>query len=143
VDQENSHLHFRHSGNNSTHLLFIYGQFSHACFIVQLAAKTAGIGPLDGGVIGYGPLVQQVLDIKLDKSQTMTDWRLRPLTKEQISYAANDVKYLFACTCVLEIIELFRYVHQILLFSSARQIDSAADCFESIIVVTSTHTAFV
>ena len=66
-------------------------------FVIQTAAKASGIGPLDQGVIGLSVLVRDVLGVSMDKSQTMTDWRLRPMTSQQIEYAGNDVKYLFEC----------------------------------------------
>ena len=44
--------------------------------------------------IGYGNLVKEVLNIELDKGQSRTNWKKRPLTKEQLRYAADDVIYL-------------------------------------------------
>ena len=43
---------------------------------------------------GYATLVDKYLSIKLDKSETRTDWLQRPLTDRQCLYAANDVLYL-------------------------------------------------
>lgn len=57
---------------------------------VQIAAGLAGYEyPLS-----LQKLVQQVLHIRLHKSKTLTDWRKRPLTDSQISYAAEDVCHL-------------------------------------------------
>ncbi len=39
-------------------------------------------------------LVEAVLDITLDKSATRTNWLQRPLSQEQLTYGADDVKYL-------------------------------------------------
>lgn len=44
--------------------------------------------------IGYGNLVKEVLDIELDKGHARTDWKKRPLTKEQLRYAVDDAIYL-------------------------------------------------
>ena len=45
--------------------------------------------------IGYARLVENELGVQLDKSQTRTNWLQRPLTKEQLQYAGDDVYYLF------------------------------------------------
>lgn len=44
--------------------------------------------------IGYGNLVKEVLNIELDKGHARTNWKKRPLTKEQLRYAADDAIYL-------------------------------------------------
>ena len=44
--------------------------------------------------IGYAGLAKELLDIKLSKSQTRTDWSRRPLTDAQLRYAAADVDHL-------------------------------------------------
>jgi len=59
-------------------------------FDTQMGAALLGYGEQ----IGYAPLVQQLLNISLDKSQTRTDWLKRPLSQKQIDYAVNDVLYL-------------------------------------------------
>ncbi|QIQ22078.1 ribonuclease D [Zophobihabitans entericus] len=43
---------------------------------------------------GYATLVNKYLGVELDKSETRTDWLLRPLTDKQCHYAAADVYYL-------------------------------------------------
>jgi ribonuclease D len=61
-------------------------------FDVQIAAGLLGMGyPL-----GYGPLVQTTLRKRLTKGETLTDWRRRPLTPDQIRYAYDDVRDLLA-----------------------------------------------
>jgi len=47
-----------------------------------------------GEQIGYGNLVKHYLDINLAKQHARTDWEQRPLSTEQLEYAANDVRYL-------------------------------------------------
>jgi ribonuclease D len=44
--------------------------------------------------LGHGPLVSQVLGIRLAKGETLTEWRTRPLTRAQIHYAFDDVRHL-------------------------------------------------
>ena len=48
-----------------------------------------------GATLGYANLVEIMLDVKLDKGESRTDWLARPLSLEQCAYAANDVLYLF------------------------------------------------
>ncbi len=59
-------------------------------FDIQLAAGFLGMGY----PVGYAALIQQVLGKRLSKAETLTDWRKRPLTKEQIRYAFDDVRHL-------------------------------------------------
>ena len=56
----------------------------------QIAAAFLGMGDQ----IGYGPLVQRVTGIELDKGAQFTEWSQRPLSPEQLSYALDDVRYL-------------------------------------------------
>ena len=44
--------------------------------------------------IGYQGLVEERLDIILDKNETRSNWIRRPLTESQLNYAASDVQYL-------------------------------------------------
>jgi ribonuclease D len=44
--------------------------------------------------IGYAELVRQVLGVELAKGHARTDWSRRPLSQEQLAYAADDVRYL-------------------------------------------------
>jgi ribonuclease D len=59
-------------------------------FDVQLAAAFVGCEY----PVGYGPLVSKYLGIRPDKGETRTDWRRRPLTRDQIHYALEDVRHL-------------------------------------------------
>jgi ribonuclease D len=59
-------------------------------FDTQIAAACIGLKPQ----IGYAELVKTLLDVVVPKGQTRTDWSKRPLTREQLEYAADDVLYL-------------------------------------------------
>jgi ribonuclease D len=59
-------------------------------FDTQIAAACTGLKPQ----IGYAELVKTLLNVTIPKGQTRTDWSRRPLTKEQLEYAADDVLYL-------------------------------------------------
>ena len=59
-------------------------------FDVQIAAGLVGRDyPLS-----LTRLVHKTLGLRLPKSQTLTDWRRRPLTEAQQAYAADDVAYI-------------------------------------------------
>ncbi len=62
----------------------------NAIFDTQVAAAYLGYGLS----LGYQRLVQAVLGLELDKSETRSDWLERPLSNEQLQYAAGDVFYL-------------------------------------------------
>jgi ribonuclease D len=64
----------------------------------QLAAALLGFAPQ----VGYGDLIAQELGVTLDKSQARTDWTRRPLSPAQLSYAADDVRYLLPLAARLE-----------------------------------------
>ena len=58
----------------------------------QIAAALLGLPPQ----VGYARLVEDLLAVKLDKTETRTDWSRRPLSDAQLVYAAADVTHLFA-----------------------------------------------
>ncbi|WP_348729353.1 ribonuclease D [Rheinheimera texasensis] len=63
----------------------------------QLAAEIIGWG----GSMGYARLVEQMLGVVVDKTESRTDWLARPLAETQLQYAANDVVYLLQLTPAL------------------------------------------
>ncbi len=52
--------------------------------------------------IGYAELVRQLLGVELAKGHARTDWSRRPLSPEQLAYAADDVRYLPPLAAALE-----------------------------------------
>jgi ribonuclease D len=80
-----------HSAHQDLELFFhIKGDVPTPLFDTQLAAPLFDYA--EG--IGYGNLVKEVLEIELDKGHARADWKKRPLTKEQLRYAADDAIYL-------------------------------------------------
>ena len=69
-----------------------FGVLPHNIFDVQLAAGFAGYG----ANLPYGRLVSAATGTTLEKGESYTDWCRRPLTEAQMSYAADDVRYLIA-----------------------------------------------
>ncbi len=66
------------------------GKVPGPIFDTQIAAPLLGFQENPG----YAMLVSSFLNINLSKAQTRTDWSARPLSAEQIQYAADDVVYL-------------------------------------------------
>ena len=76
---------------------------------IKFCAKGAGVPPakvldlqIAAGLVGYGyplshtNLVLKVLGQRIHGGESFTDWRKRPLSAVQLSYAADDVTYLLA-----------------------------------------------
>ena len=59
-------------------------------FDTQIAAGFAG----GGAQTGYGNLLGSILGRRVGKTASYTRWDARPLTREQLSYAAEDVVHL-------------------------------------------------
>jgi ribonuclease D len=80
-----------HAGREEVRLCRLWtGQPPGNFFDLQIAAGLVGLGyPL-----GHGALVNQVVGVQLAKAETLTEWRDRPLTRAQIRYAFDDVRYL-------------------------------------------------
>jgi ribonuclease D len=67
-----------------------WGRIPAPIFDTQIAAALLGFSDQ----IGYANLVEQLLHVQLDKSAVRTDWAQRPLSAQQLAYAADDVHYL-------------------------------------------------
>jgi ribonuclease D len=66
------------------------GRLPQPIFDTQIAAPLLGL-PYQAS---YAALVQETLGVTLVKAHARTDWRRRPLSAEQLEYAADDVRYL-------------------------------------------------
>ena len=88
-----------HSGGQDLELFHEHwGVVPERIFDVQRAAGFAGYG----ASLAYGNLVNVVLGVSLTKGESYTDWCRRPLTEEQLTYAADDVRYLAAIADLLK-----------------------------------------
>jgi len=67
-------------------------------FDTQLAAGFIGMGNQEG----YESLVRKVLGVRLKGSEGFTKWDRRPLTAQQLEYAADDARLLLALGDQLE-----------------------------------------
>ncbi len=80
-----------HSAHQDLEIFFnLAGKIPGPLYDTQLAAPLYGY---DKG-IGYGNLIKAALNVDLDKAHARTDWTRRPLTDDQLRYAADDVIYL-------------------------------------------------
>jgi ribonuclease D len=80
-----------HAARQDLEVLYLAGgQVPLPVFDTQIAAAMLGLAPQ----IGYAELVARRLGHSIDKGQTRTDWSRRPLTPEQLAYAADDVNHL-------------------------------------------------
>lgn len=59
-------------------------------FDTQVAAAFLGLRQQ----VSYASLVENYTSVKLAKAESLTDWSKRPLDKEQLIYAEDDVRYL-------------------------------------------------
>ncbi len=81
-----------HSCSQDIEVLFYYlGESPTSIYDTQIAHALLS----DNHQIGYAALVENELNVQLDKSQTRTNWLQRPLTDKQIQYAGEDVIYLY------------------------------------------------
>ena len=88
-----------HSCSQDLEVLFYYlGKIPHCIYDTQIANALLS----EHHQIGYASLVENELGMKLDKSQTRTNWLQRPLTEKQIQYAADDVFYLYQLHSLLD-----------------------------------------
>jgi ribonuclease D len=71
-------------------LYYLCGFAPGPVFDTQVAASFLGYGFQPG----YGSLVKALFGVDLDKDETRSNWIKRPLSESQLTYAAQDVRYL-------------------------------------------------
>lgn len=80
-----------HSGSEDMEVFqYALGVVPAPVYDTQMASAVLGVG----FSIGYQALVEHYLNISLPKDQTRSDWLARPLSPEQLDYAALDVIHL-------------------------------------------------
>lgn len=81
-----------HAGDNDlSHLKRRYGFGFRSIFDTAIAARFLG-----GKALGLDTLLESWLAVTLPPSRQRDDWSARPLTAAQLTYAAADVRHLFA-----------------------------------------------
>jgi ribonuclease D len=71
-------------------LVRLTGEVITPVFDTQVAASLVGWG----SQISFAKIVQKVLNKKIQKTETYTDWCRRPLSQSQIDYALDDARFL-------------------------------------------------
>ena len=80
-----------HAARQDIEIIFHLGNLiPHPVFDTQVAAMVCGFGDS----VSYDQLVQKVTGTHIDESSRFTDWRRRPLTDKQLTYALADVTHL-------------------------------------------------
>ncbi len=80
-----------HAGRQDIEIfLHLSGKPPTPVFDTQIAAMVCGFGES----VSYETLVTRLANARLDKHSRFTDWRRRPLTDRQLSYALDDVIHL-------------------------------------------------
>ena len=80
-----------HAGSEDMEVFqYALGVVPTPVYDTQIAGAVLGVG----FSIGYQSLVEHYLGISLPKDQTRSDWLARPLSSEQLEYAALDVIHL-------------------------------------------------
>jgi ribonuclease D len=88
-----------HAGRQDVALLRrTWGTEIRNVFDTQVAAGFAGLR----AQLGYEPLLRELLGVRLRKSASFTRWDRRPLSPEQVDYAAEDVLHLLALADALQ-----------------------------------------
>ncbi len=86
--ENRSILKITHAGENDYRLLYQnFGIVPKNVFDTQLAAGFLGYGY----PVSFQRLVDGELGIQLDKTYVVADWEARPMKRQQIEYALNDV----------------------------------------------------
>jgi ribonuclease D len=81
--------------SSSQDLEILYQKFAAVptpVFDTQLAAAVLGYNHQ----ISYADLVRQVTGVQLEKKHTRANWTRRPLSRDELDYAMDDVRYLLA-----------------------------------------------
>ena len=81
-----------HACSEDIDLIYHYSQQKSLSNVFDTQIGMSFLG--HGLQVSYQNALKHMLDVDIDKDQTRSDWLARPLSSEQLTYAANDVLYL-------------------------------------------------
>ncbi|WP_407303696.1 ribonuclease D [Acinetobacter sp.] len=87
-----AHQNVFHACSEDIDLIYHYAQQKSLSNVFDTQVGLSFLG--HGLQVSYQNALKQILDVDIDKDQTRSDWLARPLSPEQLTYAANDVLYL-------------------------------------------------
>ncbi len=80
-----------HAARQDVEIFFhLSGRIPQPIFDTQVAAMVCGFGD----AIAYDQLVKRISGAHIDKTSRFTDWKMRPLSDRQLTYALADVTHL-------------------------------------------------
>ncbi|OTG77019.1 ribonuclease D [Acinetobacter sp. ANC 4169] len=83
-----------HACSEDIDLIYHYSQQKSLSNVFDTQVGMSFLG--HGLQMSYQNALKHMLDVEIDKDQTRSDWLARPLSTEQLNYAANDVLYLMS-----------------------------------------------
>ena len=81
-----------HACSEDIDLIYHYAQKKNLDNVFDTQVGMSFLG--HGLQVSYQNALKTMLNVDIDKGQTRSDWLARPLSDEQLNYAANDVLYL-------------------------------------------------
>jgi ribonuclease D len=80
-----------HAARQDLEIMYLKsGRLPKPIFDTQVAAMVCGFGES----ISFSNLAKRIVDVEIDKTSQFTDWRRRPLSPKQLTYALGDVTHL-------------------------------------------------
>ncbi len=81
-----------HACSEDVDLIYHYAQHKSLSNVFDTQVGMSFLG--HGLQVSYQNALKTMLNVDIEKDQTRSDWLARPLSPEQLMYAANDVEYI-------------------------------------------------
>lgn len=89
-----------HACSEDIDLIYHYAKHTPLNNVFDTQIGMAFLG--HGLQVSYQNALKTILNVEIEKDQTRSDWLARPLSNEQLNYAANDVLYLMQLSAHLQ-----------------------------------------